>query len=330
MSAFEALKPWVAEQLGCAIEQLQWQPLLGDASFRRYVRCQLESESYIAAYAPPATEKNHEFVAVAKLLQAAQVNAPVVIAVDYQRGFILQTDLGQTDLQSVLNTQTVDHYYQQAMQQIAQMQSIQTDLLADYDESALALELSYFKAWFVEQLLGYQCSDAEDQLLNDFFEQVLAFCLAQPTAFVHRDYHCRNIMLTDQNELACIDFQDALIGPITYDLVSLIRDCYVVWPEQQVYQWAEQFRQRYYSNITQNDFVNYIDYMSLHRHIKVLGVFARLSVRDDKHRYLEDLPTVVNYVLQVAEKHPAATTFVTWFKQALLPLARQQAWGKNL
>lgn len=323
------LKQWVAQQLTAEPDQLDWQPLLGDASFRRYTRCIYEGVSYVAAYAPPETEKNHEFVAIAALLKQAQIKAPEVLAVDYQRGFLLQSDLGTVDLQSVLDASNVDALYGKAMQQIQQMQTISSADLPLYDEQLLAFELSLFNEWFVQGLLAYQCTAAEEQMLAETFQQLIQQALAQPQAFVHRDYHCRNILL-DGEELACIDFQDAVIGPITYDLVSLLRDCYVVWPQESIDTWLQNYRQQHCPQIPLAQFTQWFDYMGLQRHIKVLGVFARLFIRDGKDRYLADLATVINYTVKVAEQYTELAEFCAWFKVKLLPLAKQQAWGQAL
>src|SRR5690554_6593281 len=332
MADMQSLKRWVAQQLDSNAEQIEWQPLAGDAGFRRYVRCIRQGQPYMAAIAPPATEKNEAFVQIAELLNQAGVAAPKVLAVDYQQGFLLQTDLGDTPLQKVLNEESVDGYYQQAMQLIAKMQTISSDAIASYDSAALAVELSYFKTWFLEAMLDYACSAQEENMLDAFFAVLLDSAGSQPQAFVHRDFHYRNIMRLENDTLACIDFRDALIGPITYDLASLLRDCYVVWPDEKVYAWLELYRQQHWPEIAQQQFKDYFDFMGLQRHIKVLGVFARLSLRDNKHGYLNDSPTVFNYVLQVAEQQPQAQAqaFATWLRQSILPLAQQQSWGKDL
>lgn len=329
MDSQTVLKQWVADTLQVKAGSLSWQPLLGDASFRSYTRCICQGKSYIAAYAPPASEKNHEFVHIADMLREAGVEAPQVIAVDYQRGFLLQSDLGQLDLQTVLSLQTVDDYYDEAMQQIVQMQTIACDRLPRYDRQLLALELSLFSQWFVESLLDYSCSEQETAMLERSFDLLLDSALEQPQAFVHRDYHCRNILVQAEG-LAVIDFQDAVCGPVTYDLVSLLRDCYVVWPAEKVDCWLEQFRAEYFADIDKQQFKRWFDFMGLQRHIKVLGVFARLSKRDNKDRYLADLPTVIAYVLSVAVTYTELEEFVCWFKHKLFPLVRLQSWGEAL
>lgn len=324
-----SLRHWVADYFETSAEQLDWQPLLGDASFRSYTRLSWLGKSYIAAYAPPATEKNHEFVAIAQLLEKANVSAPKILAVDYQQGFILQSDLGSVDLQAVLNTQTVDAYYQQAMQLIAQIQTVSCQDLPVYDCDLLQLELSLFQQWFVTELLDYSCSEEEQAMLNTSFDYLLQSALEQPQAFVHRDFHCRNILVTEQG-LACIDFQDAVSGPVTYDLVSLLRDCYVVWSESEVNAWLDSFRSQHFPTIDAEQFQRWFDLMGLQRHIKVLGIFARLFVRDGKDRYLSDLPTVIQYTLSVAQRYPELAEFCTWFNVKLMPLIKQQTWSKSV
>ena len=289
----------------------------------------------MAVLAPPETENSHAFVEVAGLLQSAGIAVPQILAVDYDQGFLLQSDLGDTLLQSVLDHSNVDDWYQKAMQQLQAMLTLDARrALPAYDANALQLELSYFCEWFVGELLGYVCSADEQKMLAVFFNHLLSNAQQQPQVFVHRDYHCRNIMVTGNGELATIDFQDAVCGPVTYDLVSLLRDCYVVWPQQKVRDWVAAYWQQMYQQnlveVEQETFQRWFDLMGLQRHIKVLGIFARLSIRDNKHGYLQSLPTVIRYVLEVSRQHPQAQPFVNWFEVELLPLVRKQAWGQSL
>jgi hypothetical protein len=171
-------------------------------------------------------------------------------------------------------------------------------------------------------------------MLQHFFGELIESALAQPQVFVHRDYHCRNIMVTDGQELAAIDFQDAVCGAITYDLVSLLRDCYIVWPDSQVRGWVKQYWQQLHDRkvveVREPVFQRWFDLMGLQRHIKVLGIFARLSIRDNKHGYLNDLPTVVRYVQNVAAQEVMAEDFLAWFNTRVMPLVGQQSWGLHL
>ncbi len=336
----QGLKDWVRKQLSVSSEAgFDWQPLSGDASFRRYFRCQWQEQSYIVAFAPPQTEKNHEFVALSALLKRSGIKASEVLAFDYEQGYLLQHDLGSCLLSDVLNENSADDYYQKALAQLLQMQKIKPSeltALAPYDADALQLELSYFVEWFVSKLLRYHLNEQEQRMLDAFFTELTEAALQQPQGFVHRDYHCRNIMLDTNNELACIDFQDALLGPLSYDVVSLLRDCYVVWPEQRVESWLYAFWQLLiqdnviHSNFTYDAFLVAFDLMGLQRHIKVLGVFARLSLRDEKHAYLQDLNTVVQYIRNVLSHErlntAASQNFHQWFEEILMPLIKQQAW----
>ncbi|CAA0124345.1 N-acetylmuramate/N-acetylglucosamine kinase [BD1-7 clade bacterium] len=336
---YRVLQSWVADQLHTDITHLHWQPLPGDASFRRYFRCNVNEQAYIVALAPPETEKNTEFVAVAELLAAGNIAAPKVFAVDLEYGYLLQSDLGHTLLADVLDDDSVDHWYRQAMAVLLDCQHLpEADVakLGAYDRDALALELSYFRVWFVEALLGYNVSDDESAMLDEMFDWVLTNNLSQPTGFVHRDYHSRNIMVVESG-LAVIDFQDALSGPVTYDLVSLLRDCYVQWPAAKVDAWVADFYRQLaarepekMANVTLAAFKTHVDLMGLQRHIKVLGVFARLAIRDNKPGYLDDLPLVIHYVRSVVSDYPQAAEFLAWFDRALLPLAKQQDWGAAL
>jgi aminoglycoside/choline kinase family phosphotransferase len=339
-NAESALKSFCANFLQCPEQELAWQPLTGDASFRRYFRLTAGGVSYIAALAPPETEKNAEFVAIAKALNAVGIKAPEVLAFDLEQGFLLQSDLGSQQLLPLLKNSTADNFYQKALKQItAMIEMDSTDLKGDldiaaYDRQALALELSYFVTWFVEQLLLYHLSDEEQAMIEDCFNKLLDAALEQPTAFVHRDYHSRNIMLDGDNAFAVIDFQDALIGPITYDAVSILRDCYIRFDDEKVAKWREDFYQMLLGkgiiNVNLATFSRWFDFMSLQRHIKVLGIFARLSIRDSKHGYLDDLPMVLSYVLDVSALYSELAEFHQWLKEVILPRCQKQSWGKDL
>jgi hypothetical protein len=337
MAVEQDIQQWVAKQLQVSLGDMQWLPLSGDASFRRYFRCVLPNRSFMVALAPPATEKNHEFVTVSAMLSAAGVLVSQVIAVDYEHGYLLQNDFGDSLLWQQLTPSSVDSLYAKAMQQLQQMLAVDADSLAQlspYSAEALSLELSYFKTWFLEAMLQYICTPNEEQMLQVFFDELIASALSQPQVFVHRDYHCRNIMITADNQLATIDFQDALRGAITYDLVSLLRDCYVVWPEQRVRAWVKSYWQILVEqkrvDVDESVFQRWFDLMGLQRHIKVLGIFARLSLRDGKHGYLNDLPTVFRYVQSVAAQHEVSKDFLGWLNDKIKPLAQQQVWGKDL
>jgi aminoglycoside/choline kinase family phosphotransferase len=313
----------------------------GDASNRRYFRLVVDGNSWILAEAPPATEKNEAFVAIRELLWAAGVVVPALYAVDLKRGFLLLEDLGDSLLLPLLRADTVDHYYASAFDVLHKMAASLPGAgsLACYDSVLLEEELSRFGAWFAEQLLGYSLDAAEQAMLRRLFGKLVDNALEQPQVFVHRDFHSRNLMLQADGALAVIDFQDAVLGPFSYDLVSLLRDCYICWDAPRVQAWALAYRDRMcaaglLADIDDAHFLRWFDWMGLQRHIKVLGTFARLYLRDGKSAYLDDLPLVISYVLEVARHYapqePAFAEFANWFEARLLPLIAAQVWGKSL
>jgi len=327
------LAQWLEQEIGMAP---RLQALPGDAGFRRYWRLQnkLQGLSLLAVYGPPEQEKNTEFLAVANYLQTQALPAPKVFASDLTRGFMLVEDLGKQQLFDVLSSTNADDFYNQAFNDLAQLSTApKPDFLASYDSKAMEQEMELLRQWFIPQLLGYNLDQQESSLLDELFGALDQAAQEQPQVCVLRDFHSRNIMLRENSELAYIDFQDALWGPCTYDLVSLLRDCYVRWPKQQVEQWCEQYRclwqQASGMEVSSQQFKTWFDLMGLQRHIKVLGIFARLYLRDGKTSYLEDLPLVIRYTLEVAEQYPQSQAFAQWFKRKLLPLVEQQPWYKN-
>jgi len=338
----EALLPWAMSVLGVPVgDPLPHLAVVaGDASNRRYFRFEVASQSYVLAESPPSTEKNEAFLRVDALLDRAAVKVPSVLGADLDRGFLLLEDLGDQLLWPALNTVSVDNYYTLAFDVLAKMAAVNTDNtgLAPYDRTLLGEELSRFQQWFVHELLGYTPNPSEQALLDTVFERLISSALEQPPVMVHRDFHSRNLMLIGSDGLAVIDFQDAVVGPITYDLVSLLRDCYIEWPIERVQAWVRNYRDRLCSQglLTDTDetlFLRWFDWMGLQRHIKVLGTFSRLYLRDGKSAYLDDLPLVVQYVLQIAdqyaEEEPIFADFSAWFSQCLSPLIMTQSWSKN-
>lgn len=333
MNREQGLKSWLLQQLPAgAVSDVQ--ALSGDASFRRYFRVYREgAESLIAVDAPPDTEKNREFTCVAQHLFAHGVKVPEVFAFDYQQGYLLLSDLGDQVLLPLLADQSVDRHYHDAVELLIQMQLATNEGLqiANYSESLLYDEMALFTEWFVTRLLDYSLSSDEKMLIDTVFQQLIASAKEQPQVFVHRDYHSRNIMQTAAGDLATIDFQDAVTGPVTYDLVSLFRDCYVQWPSERVEQWvqayqAEAQKRGVLDSVEEVVFMRWFDLMGLQRHIKVLGIFARLYLRDGKKSYLNDLPLVINYTLSVADKYPELSSFCCWFRKSLMPLIHEQSW----
>jgi aminoglycoside/choline kinase family phosphotransferase len=326
------LLSWCRQSLALAESAGNLLPVSGDASFRQYFRFSLQEQSWIAVHAPPDKENNQAFVDVAKLFADHGLRVPVLLAWDREQGFLLLTDFGDQLLWPLLNTETVDHWYGRSMAAIAQLQAIPLAhaTLPYYDSRRLQTEMGLFTEWFVEKLLGCTLSLAEQQRLDTVFSILTQSALSQPQVIVHRDYHSRNLMVLPTQELGLIDFQDAVVGPCTYDLVSLLRDCYIAWPRENVEQWVEKFRNDYWPDEYAATFRRDFDWMGLQRHLKVLGIFARLYLRDGKPNYLNDLPLVLHYTLSVARRYPEFKDFVQWFDAVLMPKIIQQSWYKAL
>lgn len=330
-----ALTNWVTQQTPAESHPIELQSLGGDAGFRRYFRYQNPSQ-WLAVDAPPATEDTAQFLAIAKLIEGQSVRSPRIAAADATQGFLLVEDFGDRLLFNEVTRESTAELYQQALDTLLQLHGCldDTTLIPRYDRALLRRELEIFSEWFAGKLLGHELNPSEQHLLDTLFTQLEDNALAQPQTFVHRDYHSRNLMLLDDGSLGVIDFQGALWGGVTYDLVSLLRDCYLRWPAQQVTRWALDYRQQAISAgiipaVGEAEFLRWFDWLGLQRHIKVLGIFARLYLRDGKAGYLQDLPLVIRYTLEVAEQYPELQVFSDWFKQTLLPLAQQQSWYRD-
>lgn len=346
----EALRLWLCEQwpsvpvqafLGrCsdpAAEPVpQWQALGGDAGFRQYFRLHCEP-SILAVFAPPATEDSEAFIRIAEHLEVTGVAAPRVLAFDVRQGFLLVEDLGDELLSSRLSESSVGALYGHAMSTLLKIQCSKKSsaIFPDYSAEKLLSEMSLFREWFLPELLAYQVTSAESKILDKWFALLVDSAMEQPKVVVHRDYHSRNLIFRGDQEPGVIDFQDAVIGPFTYDLVSLLRDCYICWPPEQVKAWALEYFQKSASalgltGISESQFLTWFDWMGLQRHIKVLGIFARLSLRDGKHAYLSDLPLVIAYVKEVANRYSEAEEFVAFFDAKLMPLIEGQSWYRHI
>jgi len=291
-------------------------PASADASFRRYFRATLAApwagaagaEALIVMDAPPAHEDCRPFMRVAQLLRDAGVNAPDVVASDIDRGYLLLTDLGTTTFASALDAQSAPALYSDAIDTLIVWQSASRDgVLPDYDDALLRRELLLFPDWYVARHLGADLTVAQRTSLERTFDAVLANNLAQPRVFVHRDYHSRNLMVAAPNP-GVLDFQDAVYGPITYDLVSLLRDAYVEWDEQRQLDCALRYweRARVAKLPVDADFGTFwrnFEWMGVQRQLKVLGIFARLSIRDGKAGYVNDMPRVLGYLRRAAARY---------------------------
>ena len=292
--------------------------------------------------APPTTEKNEAFLAIRDLLANAGVRVPAVVAADLGRGYLILEDLGNRLLLAELEAGTADTQYRCAMDVLLNMAEVDANTihLECYDGALLAEELGRFPEWFAEALLGQVLEDGERILLQACFDRLIASALEQPRVLVHRDFHSRNLMPQADGSLGVIDFQDAVLGPVVYDLASLLRDCYIQWPRSQVECWALAYRDQLAArglpggNVDDATFLRWFDLIGLQRHIKVLGTFARLYLRDGKPGYLDDLPLVTRYVLETAARYaksePEIAAFCRWFERKLSPVIARQSWSGAL
>jgi len=272
-----------------------------DASFRRYFRIQRDNASFVAMDAPPDKENCEPFIRIAKCLATVGVHAPKIIETNLEQGFLLLEDLGS---KTFLNAQQKDfniQHYKNAIDVLIDIQSLKTnstDILS-YDHALLTSEMRLLIDWYLPAL-----NNEQHAKLQTIFNLLSENALSTDQVFVHRDYHSRNLMLLENNELGVIDFQDAVIGSNTYDLVSLLKDAYYELKSSEVQALLVYFHQQAKLTIDFNDFEKQFDLMGLQRHLKILGIFKRLSIRDDKHQYLQDIPLIEKYVLQIADKYP--------------------------
>jgi aminoglycoside/choline kinase family phosphotransferase len=323
--------PTVLPQAGTAPVRLH--AMSGDAGARRYFRIEGDP-TRLAVYAPPESENSKTFVELADFLRAHGIHAPHIHAVDFGRGFLLIENLGERLYLGELNGTSVEALYGEALMTLLRLQQSPAPEapLPAYSRENLLQEMNLFPQWFAGSLLGYQLDASERLLVKQTFDHLVESALEQPACFVHRDYHSRNLIYRKFGPPGVIDFQDAVWGPFTYDLVSLLRDCYVRWPQEQVQRWALAYATMAQevgiapAEMSAQQFMRWFDLMGLQRHIKVLGIFARLALRDSKRGYLEDLPLVMRYVFEVLEQYPEFRHFSAWFQDRLLPLAREQSW----
>ena len=307
----EQLSDWAAEQLGWSDVELS--PASADASFRRYFRVRRGGESFILMDAPPPQEDCRPFVRVADLLRAPGLNVPEVFASDLARGFLLLSDLGARSYLEVLDADTADRLYGDAMAALLTIQGcVDPDCgLPDYDRALLLAEMELFREWLLRRHLGLSLSGTEQRMLDEQFAALAGAALSQPRVCVHRDYHSRNLMFSERHNPGILDFQDAVIGPVTYDLVSLLRDCYIAWPRERVEGWVLGYHElAVQCGILREDeadealFLEWFDRMGVQRHLKASGIFARLCHRDGKDGYLGDIPRTLEYVRAACARHP--------------------------
>jgi aminoglycoside/choline kinase family phosphotransferase len=307
---FRALEAWLRTALGGA--DFRVEPASADASFRRYFRVFLPGRTVIAMDAPPEREDSRPFVHVARLLREAGLNAPDVLAQDLAQGFLLLTDLGtRSYLAAFREGADADRLFADATTALVRWQAATREgELPEYDEALLRRELALFPDWYLARHRGVELSPAQREALESVFRSILAVNLAEPRVYVHRDYMPRNLMVSEPNP-GILDFQDAVHGPISYDVASLFRDAFVSWEEERVLDGTIRYweKARGAGLPVRADFADFwrdVEWMGLQRHLKVLGIFARLHHRDGKAGYLEDTPRFVGYVRHAASRYREA------------------------
>lgn len=302
-------------------------PLTGDASFRRYFRLDLSGNTRIVMDAPPEKEPIQPFIRIGKFLRNLGVHTPEIFAADEVNGFILLEDFGDQLLLKALSSTTVDSLYNSAMDVLLKIQRNSVNLNANlpiFDKPFMINQMALFQNWFLEQYLALELDNQDKLLIKQTLDFISDELLKQPYTFIHCDYHSRNLMLIateGKTDLGIIDFQDAMYGPFTYDLVSLLKDCYVQWPRDKTLSWLDYF----YNNLSIphdwsfDTFIKGFDLCGLQRHLKVLGIFSRLYLRDNKAAYLNDLPLTLHYVLEGLQNVPELHAFRIFMMDKVCP-----------
>jgi aminoglycoside/choline kinase family phosphotransferase len=320
-----ALTAWLRSIVG--LEKADPHPASGDASFRRYFRVHSAKSSYIAMDAPPEQEDCGPFIRVAGYLESMQLHAPRIIEADLEQGFLLLTDLGSTQYLELLeeDAEAAAMLYESAMRELLILQSrgeaFQSHL-PPYDGERLRSEMRLFHDWLCGQHLGIVFSDRDEQNWQALCDCLVANALDQAQVFVHRDYHSRNLMVTDDGP-GILDFQDAMEGPLTYDLVSLLKDCYVKMPaariDELVAEFAHDTRQLGVHKLTDDQYLQFFDLMGVQRHLKAAGIFARLNHRDGKTGYMADIPRTLSYIVDLAPRYDELAWIVDTINSRVLP-----------
>ena len=306
MKRQQQIKTWLHSKFPDSLFDIS--PASADASFRRYFRVTFVDRTLIVMDAPPQHEDCRPFIHVAQLFGAAGVHVPQVLAQDLAQGFLLLTDLGNTTYLQALNTSNAHELYGAATDTLITIQLASREFeLPPYDKALLIREMYLFPEWYVTKHLQVSLDVKQNAALETVFQRILQNNLAQPRVFVHRDYHSRNLMVSTPNP-GILDFQDAVYGPITYDLASLFKDAYIHWEEAEVLDWLIRYweKARKSGLPVHSDFSNFFrdyEWMGVQRHLKVLGIFARLYHRDSKDGYLKDLPLVMDYLRRACARY---------------------------
>jgi len=327
-----SIKDWLSNELKLSINSIA--PASADASFRRYFRAQTDQGVFIVMDAPPEKESIDGFINIAHALSDVGVHAPAIKAQDIKKGFLLLEDLGSCTYLDILNDNP-NTLYSAAIDSLIKIQqgsnnhSLKPPL---YDAEKLEQEMDLFEHWYLGKHLNLPLNESMKGAWRECKSVLIDACLEQPQTWVHRDYHSRNLMVTEHDSPGVIDFQDMVVGPISYDLASIFKDCYIQWPRHQQLSWLEEYREKANTMLepaklkplTQEKLVEWFDLTGLQRHLKVLGIFCRLNYRDGKEQYMQDLPLVAQYTLEALTLYPQLDSFKQQFGAAI-ELSTKQA-----
>jgi aminoglycoside/choline kinase family phosphotransferase len=320
---FESLQNWLIKTLKTSDFNLK--PASEDASFRYYYRLSLDHKSYIVMDAPPEQEDCQPFVKVNRILNECRVNVPIIHNMDLAQGFLLLSDFGNDHYLNKLDQTNANQLYSEAIKTIVSMQlDADTNQLDAYDSSLLQREMYLFTDWLLAKHLKIELNDGQTKAIETLFNLLEQNALEQPQAFVHRDFHSRNLMLTKANNPGVIDFQDAVLGPVSYDLMSLLKDCYIKWSQDEINHWVDFYlNERLVRdaglNIGRDQFQRWFDLMGVQRHLKASGIFARLSHRDGKHGFLKDVPRTLSYILDLKQTYQELAPLCQLIENQVLP-----------
>lgn len=324
----QLLLAWLEANAG--VHPIEMQAMPGDASLRRYFRIHIRGESFVVMDASPEHENCRPFVAIAKALCEIGLNAPDILEADLERGFLLLTDFGDHTFLNSLNINNADPLYRKALEALALLQTcrfVDGHTIPPFTADFMRKEWAWHKEWFLDKWLGVDYR-AQEKELDACYELLVQSAVSQPQVFMHRDYHSANLMVLPDDDVGILDFQDAFMGPVTYDAVSLLRDCYIDWPEERVRNWSLFYREKLLESETVGSFdeatwLFWFDLMGMQRHLKALLTFARKQVRDHQPRYLQFVPRTLNYLVRVSANYPELSAMHQFLQQTVRPAVQQ-------
>jgi aminoglycoside/choline kinase family phosphotransferase len=313
------LQKWLTES--CQLSGCSIQPIQNDASFRRYFRVQHKQNSFVAMDASEEKQSCVPYIAITDVLRTEGLHTPEIIASDVSQGFLLITDFGCDVLLNTLNKSNAASLYTLALDELAKLQHCRVRsnwTLPYFSADFMRQELNGYKEWFLQTHLGVQLSPCMERELTKCFDFLTMSAANQPYVFMHRDYHSANLMVLPDNKMGILDFQDAFMGPVTYDLVSLLRDCYVAWPETFVTQLVLYYREQLELQVSDSEFLRWFDLMGLQRHLKALLTFSRKYHRDGNSHYLQFIPRTVNYIATIGDRYPECDSLCSLMNEAII------------